>query len=183
MVRQPRAVVGFDPVMSWRVNHRARTFRIARALQQCGRCCELTPVVGLLLPVGHETLAGDGEGGSAVQAWHVAEEEALLFFLEHVPQRVRIRLQRLAPNYSLDQADGTADSYWMNHCTQCGSRQDDFELYCEPEGAFAPMSASAARAICLHWYPEPVEACAMGYACAPPYFSCAQRRQQLRERY
>ena len=169
--------------MIWQINYRARTFQIARALQRCAYCCELTPVVALLLPVGHETLAANGETGSAARAWDVAETEALLFFLEHIPQRVRIRLQRLAPNYSLDHEDGAADSYWMNHCARCGDRQDDFGLYCEPEGAFAPVGAQAAGAICLHWFPEPIEARAMGYAYSPQYFGWAQRQQQLRERY
>lgn len=165
------------------INYRARTFRVARALQRCERCGELTPVVGLLLPVGHETLVAQGDTSSAAQAWDVSEAEALLFLVEHIPERVRVRLHLLAPHYSFDHEDGTTDSYWMNHCARCGCRQNDFELYCEPEGAFAPVGAKPAGSICLHWFPEPIEAGATGYALAPRYFSCAQRQQRIRQRY
>src|ERR1700683_3805380 len=169
--------------MSDEINYRSRTYRIARALQHCERCCELTPVVGLLLPVGHETLAAHGETASAALEWEVSEAEVLLFLVEHIPERVRIRLRLLAPHYALDCEDDAADPYWMNHCARCGGRQNDYELYCEPEGAFAPVGVKAAGAICLYWFPEPIETRALGYAHAPQHFSCAQRQQRIRERY
>jgi hypothetical protein len=39
-------------------------------------------------------------------------------------------------------------------------KQGDFELFCEPSGAFFPMSERAASHIRLHAFPEPFGACA-----------------------
>jgi hypothetical protein len=161
--------------MAPRINSRSHSYRIARALQRCVRCAQLTPVVGLLLPVGHETLGGDVEAGRAPHDWEVSESEALLFFVGYVPEQVQVRLRQLAPHYRWDHEDAAAPWYWMNHCSRCRMKQDDTELYCEPESAFAPVCAAAAASICLHLIREPLEALAAGYAYAPPYFAYAQR--------
>jgi len=42
------------------------------------------------------------------------------------------------------------------------AEQDDFELFCEPEGAFSPTSKEAAALIRLHEVSEPFEAEAAG---------------------
>ncbi len=107
----------------------------------------------------------------------------MLFLVEGIPERARVRLRLLAPHYWLDREDAMAQAYWLNHCVRCGGRQNDFELYCEPGGAFAPVGHRPAGAICLQWVPEPIEVGALGYAQAPQYFSCAQRLQRVRERY
>ena len=54
-------------------------------------------------------------------------------------------------------------------------RQDDFEMFCEPEGVFAPISEEAAALIRLYEVSEPFEAEAGGYADAPELFDRARR--------
>jgi hypothetical protein len=122
------------------------------------------PVVGLMLPAGHETLVDSAECDT--QDWEAASCRALLLFVEHVPERVRIRLQQLSSRYWLDQDDGSQQSYWMNHCAGCGSRQDDVELYCEFGGAFTPICAqtTGGEGISLQLIPESCEVQASGYA-------------------
>jgi hypothetical protein len=160
--------------MLQRINNRASNYRIARAYHRCARCAELTPVVGLLLPRGHETrlIIGDDEAG---EAWNVSKSDALLFLVEWVPEAVRRRIRRLAPHFRLNDEHGATGAYWMNHCVGCSVRQDDEELYCEPGGAFAPICASAAAEIQLDLIREPCVAQAGGYALAPAYFPYAQR--------
>jgi hypothetical protein len=160
------------------VNNRSQTYAIARALQRCGSCARRTPVVGLVLPPGHETLeigADAEEEAAAADVWEAAEAGALLFFIEYLPEAVRNRLQQLSQHYCLDHGEPAGQSYWMNHCSFCGMRQGDFELYCEPEGAFLPISEQAAASIRLHEVPEPFEAQAAGYAYAPQFFDNVQR--------
>lgn len=48
-------------------------------------------------------------------------------------------------------------AYWMNHCEHCGMKQGDFEMYCEPQGAFFPMDERAASLIVLHEFAEPFD--------------------------
>lgn len=154
------------------INYRSQTYSIARALQRCMCCARLTAVVGLVLPVGHATLEidADAEQEPATDAWETAEGHALVFFVEYLPQAVQNRLRPLAQHYRLDASEQAGQSYWMNHCSFCGMKQEDFELYCEPEGAFVPISAAAAATIRLHDVPEPFEAQAAGYAFAPEFF-------------
>jgi len=63
------------------------------------------------------------------------------------------------------------NSYWANHCEQCGNLLGDHDLHCEPEGAFMPTSEAAAKAIQLLRFDAPFAAAAVGYACEPQFFS------------
>lgn len=160
--------------MSHHTNHRSRTYRIARALQRCANCTALTPVVGLVLPAGHETLVAYGDT-DAEHAWEISESEALLFFVESVPQEVQARLQQLSAHYRLHHEPGTTHGCWMNHCASCGVPLDDAEVFCEPEGAFAPLCAEVAASICLHFVPQPCAVQASGYVYAPELYACVRR--------
>ena len=105
----------------------------------------------------------------------VAEAEAALFYIERIPEDVLSRLLQFSQHYRIGSSDAAEESYWMNHCSFCGVGQDDFELYCEPEGAFMPISAEAAASIQLSEVIEPFVAQAAGYAYAPEFFDQAQR--------
>jgi hypothetical protein len=136
-----------------------------------------TAVIGIVLPVGHEVLEIDSDaeaGMRATDVWEVAEAEAALFYIERIPEGVLSRLRQLSQHYRIGSSEVAAESYWMNHCSFCGTGQDDFELYCEPEGAFMPISAAAAASIQLYEVIEPFVAQAAGYAYAPEFFDQAQ---------
>jgi hypothetical protein len=150
------------------VNTRSRTYYIAGSVQRCGTCARFTPVIGLVLFPGHETLesGGDADGdadASAADGWELAETRALLMYVEYLPQTVRRRLRQFSRRYRLEYDEQEGQSYWMNHCSRCGAQQPDFELYCEPEGAFMPTSEEAAEFITLYEFEEPFEARAGGY--------------------
>jgi hypothetical protein len=154
------------------VNKRSETYSIAHAMQRCASCARLTPVVGLLLPPGHETReSGAAEESAATDVWEAAEAAAMLFFIEYLPEAVQGRLHQLSQYYRLDDADTGEPRCWVNHCTFCGSLQGDFDLYCEPEGAFSPISEEAAVAIRFHEVLEPFEALAGGYVLAPEFLT------------
>jgi hypothetical protein len=158
------------------VNNRSQTYSIAHAMQRCAGCARRTPVVGLILPPGHETLeVGADEEAAAADAWGAAEAGAFLFFIEHLSEAVRNRLRQHSQHYRLDHDEQAGQIYWMNHCSFCGARQEDFELYCEPEGAFLPISEHAAASIRLQQVSEPFEAQAAGYAYAPDFFDGVER--------
>jgi len=160
------------------VNNRSQTYTVARAMQRCANCGELTGVIGIFLPAGHETLEIDPdaeEDTTAAETWEVVEAGAGVFYVEHLPQAVQFRLRQLSQHYYIGAGDVAGRSYWMNHCSLCGASQGDFELYCEPEGAFMPMSAEAAGSIQLHEVLEPFAAQAVGYAFAPELLDYAHR--------
>jgi hypothetical protein len=157
------------------VNNRSRTYCIAHAMQRCGCCARLTPVVAVVLPPGYETLGIDADAEdetAGTDAWETAEAGAFLFFIENLPDAVESRLHGFSQHYHRGHGQGES-SCWSNHCSFCGAQQDDFELYCEPEGAFAPISEEAAALIRIYEVSEAFEAQAGGYACAPDLFDHA----------
>jgi len=160
------------------INNRSPSYFIACALQQCECCHKFTSVVGLVLPAGHETLEINADAASdthSADVWEGAEVAAILFDVEYLPDAVQNRLRQHSQHYRASISDSTGRSNWMNHCSSCGAQQADFDLYCEPEGAFTPISAQAAAAIQLHVVHEPFAAQAAGYAYAPEFFEHAQQ--------
>ena len=152
--------------MSFSANNRARSYVIACSLSRCCYCAQQSPVIGLVLPCGHETLMSASSPGAA-DVWEIAQFAALLFLVTEVSANVLKRLQRLAPYYRLRARGDAQDNYWMNHCICCGEAQDDMELYCEPGSAFAPISAKEAARVRVCDVAEPCQVRAGGYACAP----------------
>jgi hypothetical protein len=162
------------------INNRAPTYSIVFALHRCVHCMELTPVVGVVLPVGHETLAADAvrlDGAFDKDVWETTDAEAVLFLIEYLPETVVSRLRELSEFFRLDYNEKSEQSYWLNYCSHCGLKQEDCELYCEPEGAFLPISEVAAASILLHDVREPFEARAAGYAYAPQFFDYVERSE------
>jgi hypothetical protein len=156
--------------MANNVNSRSQTYAVARGLQRCDKCARFTPVIGLVLFAGHETLkssaaadANADDETAAADVWEPADTRALLFFVEYLPEAVQRRLQQFSQHYRLEHDEQEGQSYWMNHCSFCDAEQRDFELYCEPEGAFMPISEEAAAFIRFYEVPEPFEALAGGY--------------------
>jgi hypothetical protein len=148
------------------INSRSRTYYVAGSVQRCDSCARFTPVVGLVLFPGHETLESSADldaEDAAREVWESAETRALLLFVEYLPETVQRRLQQFSPHYRLAYDEQERQSYWMNHCEFCGAKLGDFELYCEPEGAFMPISEQAAEFIRLYEFVEPFEARAGGY--------------------
>ena len=141
-----------DSSRPW-INIRSPTFLVARALAVCGRCRSSTPVIAAAVPPGHETRDED--------TWEIADHHALLFHIDYLSAAVIMRLQA--------QGAYRRDTHWINHCRSCGAPQDDLELFCEPEGAFLPTSASSAALIELLSVDEPLEAAAAGYAIEPQF--------------
>jgi len=159
------------------VNNRSQTYSIARGVQRCASCAQLTPVVGLVLPPDHETREmREAEESAAPEVWEAAEAGALLFFIEYLPQAVQNRVHELSQHYRLDDGEPGEPRYWMNHCSFCGAPQGDLDLYCEPEGAFSPISEQAAASIRLREVLEPFEAQAGGYALAPEFLTARNIR-------
>lgn len=157
-------------------NYRADHYLIARAVGVCLHCGAATRFVAVMLPEGHEARAlpeesGHEAGGSTAPAdpWDRVGRRALVFHVEFLPEAVRRRLQEHAPGYRLAASETTQCSYWANHCERCGAMQEDHELFCEPEGAFLPMSPAAAKAILLLPVGEPCAAGAGGYAIDPEF--------------
>jgi hypothetical protein len=64
-------------------------------------------------------------------------------------------------------------SYWANHCAECSALTEDHDLFCEPDGAFLPMSGARTTDLELVWIDEPIEAAAGGYSCDPVFLATA----------
>ena len=160
------------------INFRSDGYLIARTVGTCLHCRGETRLVALMLPPGHESRSTSDEGVQDGESspthddsWERTPCYALLFYIESLPDAVRHRLQALAPTYRFANSPATQDSYWANHCERCGGLQEDHELFCEPEGAFLPVSPAAAAIIELLPIHESLEAGAAGYAVDPAFIA------------
>jgi len=156
-------------------NVRSQTYYVARTNVRCWHCGLSTRVLALAMPPSHETLdedaqADDGCSDRASEAWQPAAVNAMLFYVERLPDDVKDRLNRISPFFRLAHSAATLNSYWANHCEHCGALLDDHELHCEPDGAFVPSCEAAAACIQLQQIQEPFEAMAAGYAFEPEFF-------------
>ena len=161
-------------------NVRSQSYFVARTSVRCPHCGLPTRLLALAMPHNHETLdedaqddAGDGAELSP-ETWQQAGTNAFLFFVEHLSDAVRDRLNRLSPLFRPAHSAATLNSYWANHCEHCGRLIGDHELHCEP-GAFMPSSEAAAANIELVRIPEPFEAVAAGYAMEPEFFASMRK--------
>ncbi len=158
-------------------NLRSPTYYVALTNATCRECGLSTRLLALALPRTHETLeadrAADGvdPGDSMKDTWQHANVDAFLFYVEQLPHQVQHRLQQMAASFRLAQSAAAQGACWVNHCEHCGALLDDYELHCEPEGAFMPCSETAATKIHLLRIPEPIEAVAAGYTPDPVFFN------------
>jgi hypothetical protein len=158
------------------INVRSQHYLIARTAGICPHCHSKTCVVALMLPPGHEVLSMNEDdestcGGSSIRGdtWESVPRHAFLFYVDSLPDQVRCRLQALAPMFRFAVSPTTQGSFWANHCAQCGAIQEDHDLFCEPEGAFLPVSPAAASSIELLLIQEALEVAAAGYAIDPQF--------------
>jgi hypothetical protein len=133
------------------------------------RCQEPISLLAIALPQGHSTLEPDAN------VWEIAALNAFIFYVEYLPDEVRNRLQQFSSSYKLAYGAETLSTHWANRCERCASLQSDHELFCEPGGAFAPISESEAAAIELIEVAASFEASAAGYAYQPEFVDFMRR--------
>ncbi len=158
---------------------RSPRYYILRAPATCLDCGAAMPVFALAVPAEHETWEETEPPAIAAKdgCWSTGGACALLFQVEWVCASVRRRLAAVAPDYRLPRQDAGQDAgqgaLWSNHCENCEAAAADHELFCEPEGAFVPLSAAQALAIELVRVAEPLEVDAAGYGVDPPGIAAA----------
>lgn len=152
---------GIDESAFWRwlprdpdISVRSSSYFIAQTTKPCWKCREHTSVYGFILPAGHETLEHDDEDGEQ-DAWYRYDEPTIVHYVTDLLPAVATRIKAFSRHhYHVDFSKTTQSLYWMNHCEHCGMKQGDFEMYCEPQGAFFPMDERAAALIVLHEFVE-----------------------------
>jgi len=147
---------------------------VLRADAPCRRCGRSTALLALGVPPDHETLEVP-EDAERAGTWQHAGGNALLFFVQELPEGVRLRLSELSQFFRPAHGATTSNAYWANHCEHCDALVDDQELHCEPEGAFMPVNEEAAAGVQLVPMGEPFEAVTAGYSLEPEFFSFMRR--------
>lgn len=159
------------------INIRAARYFIAESAKACWKCGGSTRVYGFLLPAGHETVNDAGSDDDAVTVeWVAIDEPTIIHYVDCLPIAVQSRIATLTHHYRLDFSQTTQSSYWMNHCEHCGMKQGDFEMYCEPQGAFLPLYKYEAEQITVHLVHEPFEASCGGFSYGIEWFEYMRRR-------
>lgn len=136
------------------VGIRAESYFIAKSGKHCWKCGDVTRVFGVGVPAGYETLELDDEEDGA-SYWRVSDQPSFVHYVTDLLPGVAARVKALSHYYRIDFSKTTQSSYWMNHCEHCGMKQGDFEMYCEPSGAFFPMNRREASLIVLDVIAEP----------------------------
>ncbi len=172
------------------INVRANHYYIIESSKSCWKCGGPTRVFALALPVGHDVLEAiedddmEFESDEAYEAWvnspessewRTADMMASLHYVDHVPCAVEARIKALSPHFRVDFSKTTESSYWMNHCECCGMKQGDFDMHCEPGGAFVPLSLADAAQMIVYRVDESFEANYGGYTYDVEFFSAMQR--------
>jgi hypothetical protein len=157
-------------------NVRSHSYFVARTRMRCPHCGLPTRLLAVAVPHDHETLAEDAEDDAgncaepAAEAWQRANINAILFYVQELPDGVRDRLQQMSRCFRPAHCAATLNSYWINHCEHCSRPLGDHELHCEP-GVFMASSEAAAADIELVRIQEPFAAVAAGYAMDPEFFA------------
>ncbi|MCX8565576.1 MAG: hypothetical protein ON057_000303 [Glomeribacter sp. 1016415] len=136
------------------ISVRSSIYFIAQTFNPCWKCGKHTSAFGFILPAGHETLEPDDEDDDR-DAWCRYDEPTIVHYVTELLPSVVARIKAFSRHYRVDFSKTTQSSYWMNHCEHCGMKQGDFEMYCEPQGAFFPIDENAASQIVLHEFAEP----------------------------
>lgn len=122
-------------------NFRSPCYAIVSALVVCPHCTRETPVIALCMPPGHEAV--DADDG----CWSRMAQDAFLFHVEALPDHVTRAMQASCDGYQRTVNHETGELCWANHCRSCAMPFEDYDLYCEPEAAFMPLTRQAAAAI------------------------------------
>ena len=142
-------------------NVRADSYFVVSTTARCWHCGTSTRLLALALPNGHEVLEE--------HEWQYSSASALLFYVEHVSEEVREKLQELSSCFHPGYSVATLNTYWANHCEFCATLLDDHDLHCEPDSAFVMSSETAAARIELSHIEEPFEASSAGYSFEPEF--------------
>ena len=152
------------------INVRSRHYFILRTSKTCWKCDAPTEVFAFALPESHQTLEFDDDADDDAEGtWEQMDIAALPHYIEYLAGEVRNRIGALTPHYRVDFSQTTQSWYWMNHCQHCGVKQGDYELFCEPDVAFLPMTDENAEAIQIEEILEPFEALATGFSYDPEF--------------
>ena len=116
---------------------RAPRYALLSSSQECWQCHRTTPVVGFLVPTGHEALWVDDDPDQ--DEWERQDCASIVSNISHLEPSALAQAQALSPHYGPGRTK-TGGSYLMNSCANCRAAQGDFFLYSEPDGAFFPTS-------------------------------------------
>lgn len=135
---------------------RALHYAFLLSSQECWKCHRPTPVVGILVPTGHETRWVDDDPDS--NEWEPQESASLVSNISRLAPTVLDRAQSLSSHYGPGHTK-TGGSYLMNSCAHCQAAQGDFFLYSEPDGAFFPTTPAGIANIQVIPIDEPFACC------------------------
>lgn len=145
------------------MNVRAEHYSIVRATGACPRCGCRNELTALMVPPGHAVRDPEACGAIQIADWEIFPCSAFLFHLERLAPAVEERL------YSRSARRGSTLRDQINRCTRCDYVWSDDELFCEPGGAFLPLSDREAQRLTFEPVAEPLWASVGGHAPDPVF--------------
>jgi hypothetical protein len=123
------------------LNLRSLETYVVTASRRCWHCDQVTIVAGFLMAPGFEDFSVwedelDGQG-----RWGGGEGWCFAFHIDALPSPIAAQAIMRAPRYRRAFSQATRNSYWANHCSECGSLQGDGHLFEDLGGPFVPRDA------------------------------------------
>lgn len=122
-------------------NLRSAETYVVTAPRRCWSCEQTTTVAGFLMAPGFEDFSVweddlDGQG-----RWGGGESWCFAFHIDALPSPIAAQAIMRAPRYRRAFSQATRDSYWANHCSECGALQGDVHLFEDLGAPFLPRDA------------------------------------------
>ncbi|MFG0216346.1 hypothetical protein ACFU8X_25065, partial [Brevibacillus porteri] len=80
------------------------------------------------------------EHGENVERWERQDYSTMPSNITVLTDSVLEVIQGMTNRYVVNYSKTASQSYYLNHCEHCSSKQGDFYLHSEPGNAFFPMS-------------------------------------------
>lgn len=111
----------------------------------CWKCHSKTKVIALYSD-NFFCLESEDEGKIFFEK---ADSKSFFNMVTYLDQDIAAFLSSKFPFFKLGFSKTVGESYWANHCIQCGALQGDFFNHNEPGGAFFPISEEECSSITL----------------------------------
>lgn len=104
-------------MMSTAPNYQSDSYFIVANKLQCLTCFGITTVFAFPLPGG-----------------------IMPFYIRRLSPNAIEQVNRFTQGYRLDKDQSTGETYWMNHCDDCGAQIDEVDIFEDSKNADGPFS-------------------------------------------
>ena len=143
------------PMIDWSPNIWANHFYIGQASRSCWQCKKSTQVYSFFLDRYELLDFTNGDGDSdPIMEWTTDPFPSFVYYISRLNQEAMGAIERFTSQYFLSSTKSYSESYYLNHCEHCGSKQGDFYLF-EERSPFSPECTDDIQNLSLYRINQP----------------------------